>query len=135
MDRLFTIGAACFFVVCLISSVISAPSATKDDSAEDDLLVLRLARILEPVQELARRAVALEELVEKAASGDESASSEFVKRQGAWDQQDYGWGGGRFGKRQSHGKRYDMYGMSGRFGRDVSRALLESGAISSDEQS
>ncbi len=34
---------------------------------------------------------------------------------------DYGWGGGRFGKRsgQEAPKRYDMYGNYGRFGRDV----------------
>jgi hypothetical protein len=37
-----------------------------------------------------------------------------------------GWGGGRFGKRQqwaSSGRNYDMYGMGGRFGRNVDRVL------------
>ena len=43
----------------------------------------------------------------------------LLLQQGAWDM-DYGWGGGRFGKR-APSKRYDMYGIGGRFGRDVSR--------------
>ena len=49
----------------------------------------------------------------------------LAKRQPAWDL-DYGWGGGRFGKRsegrptRGGGKQYDMYNFGGRFGRDVS---------------
>jgi len=135
MDKNLVIGAAGFLLLCLISSITAAPSGTKDETSDPELF-LRLAKLVDPIRDLSRRAVALEELLEKATSGsDESASAEFQKRQGAWDQVDYGWGGGRFGKRQTHGKRYDMYGMSGRFGRDVSRALLDSGAVSSDEQS
>lgn len=136
MDRNIIIGAAGFLLICLISSISGAPSGTKEETNDEELLILRLAKLLDPIRDLSRRAGALEELVEKATSGsDESSSAEFQKRQGAWDQVDYGWGGGRFGKRQTHGKRYDMYGMSGRFGRDVSRALLDSGAVSSEEQS
>ena len=35
------------------------------------------------------------------------------------DMLDYGWGGGRFGKRSADKKRFDLYGSAGRFGRDV----------------
>ena len=47
----------------------------------------------------------------------------IFKRNEKWNM-DYGWGGGRYGKREAadskiSSKRYDMYGMSGRFGRDL----------------
>jgi len=48
------------------------------------------------------------------AAGD--INEEAVKREAAWDM-DYGWGGGRFGKR-----RPDLLGMAGRFGRSVNEA-------------
>lgn len=106
-----------------MACALAAPAAQKDGGPTDDELLV-LARLLAPIRELSERAGALESLVEKAAGGDDSLFTE-MKRQGAWDQ-DYGWGGGRFGKRTNHGKRYDMYGMSGRFGRDVSRASRNS---------
>ncbi len=48
-------------------------------------------------------------------------AAEVHKRQQQWEAMDYGWGGGRFGKRAGADavpKRYDMYGSYGRFGRD-----------------
>ena len=119
MDKNLVIGVAFFLIACLISSILAAPAVKVDATTDEDMLFLhKLAKILEPIHDLNRRAGALEELVQKATSdSEEAASSEYQKRQGAWDQVDYGWGGGRFGKRQTHGKRYDMYGLSGRFGR------------------
>ena len=104
--------------LAILTSALAAPSGQKEDALADEESLI-FAKLLGPVRELAERAGALEILLEKAAQGDDAAFTELAKRQGAWDM-DYGWGGGRFGKR-GHGKRYDMYGMSGRFGRDVSR--------------
>ena len=65
----------------------------------------------------------------KSRSGHPGSDNDMKKRQGAWDM-DYGWGGGRFGKRADmldygwgggrFGKRADMldYGWGGgRFGK------------------
>ena len=91
----------------------AAPSDTSD-TASSKQEALFLARLLRPVRGLAKQASQLEAILDDAAS-----KVTLSKRQGAgWDM-DYGWGGGRFGKRSQDKKPYDMYGMGGRFGRDV----------------
>jgi len=102
----------------------SHKSAVERSTRDDEMMIL--SKLIEPIRELSERAGQLETLVAKATNDDDMFSGPG-KRQGkaAWDM-DYGWGGGRFGKRNElgaggQGKRYDMYGMSGRFGRDVSR--------------
>ena len=92
---------------------MAAPSSA-GDAAPSKQETLFLARLLRPVRELANQASQIEAIIEDAVS-----KGMPTKRQGAgWDM-DYGWGGGRFGKRAEAKKRYDMYGMGGRFGRDV----------------
>ncbi len=95
-----------------VENVISR-APTKDE-------LVFLAKILAPLKELAMEAEDLEALVERAAK-DQDFAFELAKRQGAWDM-DYGYGGGRFGKRQSQ-KRYDSFGIGGRFGRSVDSKL------------
>ncbi|KAK2141978.1 hypothetical protein LSH36_1009g01006 [Paralvinella palmiformis] len=101
-----------------------AASAPSDVQTKKEILFL--AKIVAPLREIAREAEQLASLVERvAAEGD--LGLELAKRQGAWDM-DYGWGGGRFGKRGSgtstsqSGKRYDSFGIAGRFGRSVENA-------------
>lgn len=99
------------FAVCIAWS-FAAPAASQDAAPNKDE-ALFLARLLRPVRDLSNQASQIEALIEDAVR-----KGLPTKRQSAgWDM-DYGWGGGRFGKR-AESKRYDMYGMGGRFGRDV----------------
>ena len=105
-------GLIAFLALCVLCAM-SAPAKRDDD--QEALL-----------QNLRSLADTMESLVDRLDSG-----VNLAKRQGAWDM-DYGWGGGRFGKRtsgsnsqQGGAKRYDMYGLTGRFGRDVARAQAQ----------
>jgi len=51
-------------------------------------------------------------LRESGTSFADDTGVDAIKREAAWDM-DYGWGGGRFGKRM------DSLGIAGRFGRSV----------------
>ena len=126
-----------FGVLCMVTAAPSG-SAMKDDidtvSTEEQLLtnkeLMFLLELVAPLKRLSQDADYIQKLVERMAhmNGDhekvENLVGEIYKRQGQWDM-DYGWGGGRFGKRgggsdgKASSKRYDMYGMSGRFGRDL----------------
>ena len=97
--------------VCLAWAA-AAPAATNHARPSKDE-ALFISRLVAPMRDLANRASEIEALLEEVASNGVPE-----KRQGGWDM-DYGWGGGRFGKRAEAKKRYDMYGMGGRFGRDV----------------
>lgn len=107
-------------------AVAAAVPAKKSEraAAVDNRQLLFLAKLLTPLKELSKRAGQLEGLISDAAEGDTELAAELHKRQQQWEVMDYGWGGGRFGKRapavgQEAPKRYDMYGNYGRFGRDV----------------
>ena len=104
--------------VGLIAIAAAVPAKKSDDNQR----LLFLAKLLTPLRELSKRAGQLEGLISDAAQDDSQLAAELHKRQQQWEVMDYGWGGGRFGKRamgQEAPKRYDMYGNYGRFGRDV----------------
>jgi hypothetical protein len=118
----YVAGLVAFMALCVLC-VISAP-ATRDEESSQEIKFRYLKKFVDDLRVMVDN-------VNKLTSGEISLD-EMTKRQGkqsgAWDM-DYGWGGGRFGKRnsgntnsQAGAKRYDMYGMTGRFGRDVSRA-------------
>ena len=100
----------------------AAVPAKKSAQGVDDQQLLFLAKLLSPLRELSKRAGQLEGIISDAAQDNTPLAAELHKRQQQWEAMDYGWGGGRFGKRnspQDAPKRYDMYGAMGRFGRDV----------------
>ncbi len=106
----------------VVASAVPAKKTTESEPESDQNLMF-LAKLLHPLRELARRASQLEGLVSAAMEKDSDFAAELHKRQQQWEAMDYGWGGGRFGKRAGGAdavpKRYDMYGSYGRFGRDV----------------
>ncbi|ELT92762.1 hypothetical protein CAPTEDRAFT_228037 [Capitella teleta] len=117
-------------VVTLLVAQMCAASVSTDDSENVRNEILILAKLLRPIRQLAGRLEDLESIIERAAT-DREFAMEVAKRQGAaWDM-DYGWGGGRFGKRDSgkrtsdSSKRYDAFGLGGRFGRSVDHVDLE----------
>lgn len=117
--------------VGLICVVTAATSSQEEEEADKEVRkqeLFLLAKLLHPskLRQSNRASLALNDLdLEKGLGNKE----EMKKRQGAWDM-DYGWGGGRFGKRADmldygwgggrFGKRADMldYGWGGgRFGK------------------
>ena len=93
----------------------AAPATVVRESMKGEIVFL--AKILGPLRQLPNKLEDIEAIIERAAT-DKDFVMEVAKRQGgAWDM-DYGWGGGRFGKRDSD-KRYDSFGLGGRFGRSV----------------
>ena len=113
-----SIAVLSLVAVGLIAIAAAVPAKKSDDSQR----LLFLAKLLTPLRELSKRAGQLEGLISDAAQDDSQLAAELHKRQQQWEVMDYGWGGGRFGKRamgQEAPKRYDMYGNYGRFGRDV----------------
>ena len=124
VQLLLSCAAALVLVLCAVGTE-GASVAENDVTAKKELLFL--AKILAPLKELAREALELSSFVERVAT-DRDFAMDMTKRQGAWDM-DYGWGGGRFGKRGSStntggqsAKRYDSFGIAGRFGRSVDNA-------------
>ena len=113
--NVYTVCLVCCLVACLLGqALVTAASAdTVDKRPSKEQLVLY--RLVSSIQNLAQEADDLQAFIEKAAG--ELDLGELAKRQ-AWEM-DYGWGGGRFGKRSDGKKRYDAYGMAGRFGRDT----------------
>lgn len=115
MNTLIASMLAVLLAACTLH-VSAAPSPTSSQKASKQELYI-LAKILQPLRQLVNDATELEAVIVKELPN--AKISEAVKRQSAWDL-DYGWGGGRFGKRGEAKKRYDMYGFGGgRFGRDV----------------
>ena len=113
-----SIAVLSLVAVGLIAIAAAVPAKKSDDNQR----LLFLAKLLTPLRELSKRAGQLEGLISDAAQDDSRLAAELHKRQQQWEVMDYGWGGGRFGKRamgQEAPKRYDMYGNYGRFGRDV----------------
>ena len=113
-----SIAVLSLMAVGLIAIAAAVPAKKSDDNQR----LLFLAKLLTPLRELSKRAGQLEGLISDAAQDDSQLAAELHKRQQQWEVMDYGWGGGRFGKRamgQEAPKRYDMYGNYGRFGRDV----------------
>ena len=113
-----SIAVLSLVAVGLIAIAAAVPAKKSDDNQR----LLFLAKLLTPLRELSKRAGQLEGLISDAAQDDSQLAAELHKRQQQWEVMDYGWGGGRFGKRamgQEAPKRYDMYGNYGRFGRDV----------------
>ena len=113
-----SIAVLSLVAVGLIAIAAAVPTKKSDDNQR----LLFLAKLLTPLRELSKRAGQLEGLISDAAQDDSQLAAELHKRQQQWEVMDYGWGGGRFGKRamgQEAPKRYDMYGNYGRFGRDV----------------
>ena len=110
-------------VLSLVAAgLIAIAAAVPAKKSDDNQRLLFLAKLLTPLRELSKRAGQLEGLISDAAQDDSQLAAELHKRQQQWEVMDYGWGGGRFGKRamgQEAPKRYDMYGNYGRFGRDV----------------
>ena len=105
---------------CHVFAAPSAPSTETRKVTKQDLYVF--ARILQPLRNLVADANELEAVIAKELP---NKVGELAKRQSAWDL-DYGWGGGRFGKRGDAKKRYDMYGFGGgRFGRDVDHVNMD----------
>ena len=113
---LSVVVAAC----CLRSSTAAPTSkAVVKPSAEE---LLFLARLMAPLKELSQDVQRIQSFVEQVTRNRNMLMTGLSKRQPAWDL-DYGWGGGRFGKRSerpTRAKQYDMYNFGGRFGRDVS---------------
>ena len=108
------------FVAIGLVAIVAAVPAKK--SQQDSHQLMFLAKLLTPLKELSKRAGQLEELISDATQDAPELAAELHKRQQQWEVMDYGWGGGRFGKRamgQEAPKRYDMYGNYGRFGRDT----------------
>jgi len=116
MQKIICSVLAVILAVCAVHA-IAAPSQTADagsKTAKQEVYIL--ARILQPLRQVVANAKELEEVIKELHS---KVGGDMSKRQSAWDL-DYGWGGGRFGKRGDAKKRYDMYGFGGgRFGRDV----------------
>ena len=113
-----SIAVLSLVAVGLFAIAAAVPAKKADDSHQ----LMFLAKLLTPLRELSKRAGQLEGLISDAAQDDSQLAAELHKRQQQWEVMDYGWGGGRFGKRamgQEAPKRYDMYGNYGRFGRDV----------------
>ena len=105
-----------------IGLIAIAAAVPAKKSQQNDHQLMFLAKLLTPLKELSKRAGQLEGLISDAAQDDTELAAELHKRQQQWEVMDYGWGGGRFGKRamgQEAPKRYDMYGNYGRFGRDT----------------
>lgn len=112
---------AIVLALCAHLSEGTSSSAIESDSVKGEIYIL--AKLLGPIRQLTNRLEDIEAIIERAATDHEFAM-EVAKRQGgAWDM-DYGWGGGRFGKRDSN-KRYDAFGLGGRFGRSVDHVDVE----------
>jgi len=90
------------------------PDGTGSTSGSSSSLVL--ARILQDSKQISELIRLLQTYNSRPRSGNQDeVLREDNKREAAWDM-DYGWGGGRFGKRM------DSLGIAGRFGRSVDRS-------------
>nr|QUP52013.1 sulfakinin [Urechis unicinctus] len=105
---------AIIIAICACAVHAAPPPSARDDVVKDDVLLI--AKLMAPLQQLSRKLEEIQSYLEHTAS-DREFNMEMAKRQ-AWDM-DYGYGGGRFGKRTSDDKRYDAFGIAGRFGRSV----------------
>jgi len=113
--------AAC----CLRLATGSTTSKEAVKPSPEELLFL--ARLMAPLKELSQDVRRIQSFVEQVTRNRNILVTGLSKRQPAWDL-DYGWGGGRFGKRSerpTRAKQYDMYNFGGRFGRDVSHVATE----------
>ncbi len=121
------------YIVCLIAwlavcimCVLSAPAAKDQAQTSHQDTYRALKRYF---ADLRGNTNVIESILHKLENGDSVSLNEMAKRQGAWDM-DYGWGGGRFGKRDNSNSdlganRYDVYDISGRFERDVAHVKNE----------
>jgi len=92
--------------------VYDHPTGVRPPKKSTTLLLTKILEDPEQARELVRLLEALEGRRRAGTGGHRDTSEETRKREAAWDM-DYGWGGGRFGKRM------DSLGMAGRFGRSV----------------
>lgn len=93
--------------------VLSAGTVTGNTDQASKSQTIRFTKLLDEVRRLSELNRLVELKVQQALLGvDGGALAEHEKREASWDM-DYGWGGGRFGKRM------DSLGIAGRFGRSV----------------
>lgn len=111
--NIYTTSVLSILAACVLGVAAAAPAASDQKRPSKEQVIL--ARLMAAIKYLAIEADDLEAFVEKATS---SLDLSGVEKRQAWEM-DYGWGGGRFGKRGDSQKRYDAYGIAGRFGRDV----------------
>ena len=120
------LGAFSVILAAFVCATLAAPS-TDIEPHHDEVIAndkdILIQEIIRPLRRLAQEADHLQKIVESLLHEDDTIHPVLgmFKRQGAQWEGDYAWGGGRFGKRNGGDKRYDMYGMSGRFGRDLRR--------------
>lgn len=111
-----------FLVSVFVFSSTSASAGVVDPPTKTQSVV-RLSRVMDEIRRLSDLGRLLDLKVQQAVIGDGRGSpmmpdlgsleqQQQQKREAAWDM-DYGWGGGRFGKRM------DTLGIAGRFGRSV----------------
>lgn len=92
--------------------VLSAGTASGNIDQASKSQTVRLTKLLDEVRRLSELNRLIELKVQQALLGADGGSLADQKREASWDM-DYGWGGGRFGKRM------DSLGIAGRFGRSV----------------
>ena len=115
-----TSGLLLFIAIFVPTTLVGTTSLALADSSTSDIKneVDVLRKFSNELREMADLTRALEFSLQKTnrvtgtVGGDEMTSAE--KREAAWDM-DYGWGGGRFGKRR------DSLGLAGRFGRRTNK--------------
>lgn len=116
------IGSTLVFLVSFVYFSSTSASAGVVDPPTKTQSV-RLSRVMDEIRRLSDLGRLLDLKVQQAVIGDGRGSpmmpdlgsleqQQQQKREAAWDM-DYGWGGGRFGKRM------DTLGIAGRFGRSV----------------
>lgn len=108
-------GLVALLACTLVLSAGTVQGSTIDQASSKSQTV-RLTKLLDEVRRLSELNRLVELKVQGALLGPDGGPSslqgEQGKRETSWDM-DYGWGGGRFGKRM------DSLGIAGRFGRSV----------------
>ena len=115
-------GAVVAFCLCV---VLAAPAAGQAAEKPTRKQLLYLARLMTSLKEMSSEANGLGAAAGAGDGERRLLAAGLLAKRGTWAaHDDYGLGGGRFGKRTDRpvdtlNKKYDMYGTGGRFGRDV----------------